>query len=169
MRLSIGSRVALKRLGILAVCILAAGPIIFCVLFIKDAVVSESLGRAIGDVPSLGEFLRGCVRSSALALPTLVVIAIGMRLLGKYGWDSFPVAIVTGTVLAYAIISAFALAVFGEAPGFSHYQEANVRDAMITVAVGASLSALYWILAVRSDRRRRELVKQNELALRAME
>jgi hypothetical protein len=98
-----------------------------------------------------------------------VVIAIGMRVLGKYGWDSFPVATGTGTVLAYAVFSAVSLIVFGQAPGFSRYPDENVRDAVIMIAFGALLSALYWMLAVRSDRRRREILKQNELALRAME
>ena len=162
-------RPALKRLGILAVCILAAGPIIYCVLFVKNAVVSESLARAIDDLPSLSTFLRGCARASAVSFPMSVVIAIGMRVLGKYGWDSFPVATGAGTVLAYAVFSAVSLIVFGQAPGFSRYPEENVRDAVIMIAFGALVSALYWILAVRSDRRRREILRQNESALRAME
>jgi len=170
MKLRIGpGRLALKQLGILAVCILAAGPIIYCVLFVRDAVVAESLSRAIGDLPSLSKFLRGCGRASAVSIPMVIVIAIGMRVLGKYGWDSFPVATGAGVILAYAIFSAVSLVVFGQAPGFSRYPQEDVKDAVIMVAVGALMSALYWILAVRSDRRRRAILKKDELALRAME
>jgi hypothetical protein len=114
--------------------------------------------------------LRGCLKVSALALPTVATLSIGMHLLGKLRRDSFPIAFGIGTILVCLGIAITTFVIVGPSRGIDPYVRFGPTTIVkIVLEVSALLSALYWLFAVRRDRKRRRLVEQHKQALEAME
>ena len=86
--------------------------------------------------------------------------------LARANRDTFVVSFACGTVCAFVAIFVtclITLITFGEAPDF------NVIDVAFMVVASSIDSALYWLIAVRRDRIRRQMTEEHEHALRAME
>lgn len=153
---------------------LPIGPILFALKLADDVVTAGGyLGVALAPYRPAAVLL-GCLKISALALPTVAMLSIGMCLLGKLRRDSFLMAFVVGTVLLSAGVGITLLATVGTSLGMD-IDDPYVRYAAITIlvaivlAVSALLSALYWLFAVRRDRRHRLLAENDARAIRAME
>ena len=148
------------------------GPIVFAFGLTYDVINRESLGGALaGYRPA--HVLLGFLKVSALALPTLAMLSIGMYLLGKLRRDSFLIAFGIGTILVSAGIGITTFVIVGPSPdvdlndSYTRYEAATV--VVIILAVSSLLSALYWLFAVRRDRSRRLLAEIDVRAIRAME
>ena len=148
------------------------GPIVFVLVLTYHAVEAGSLRDGLAAYrPAL--VLLGCLKVSALALPTVAMLSIGMHLLGKLQRDSFLIAFEVGTILVCVGIGITTFVLVGPSPGID-FDDSNIRyEAAIVVAivlaVSALLSALYWLIAVRRDRSRRMLAESDARAVRAME
>lgn len=151
---------------------LPTGPIVFVFVVTNDLIEGESLGDALGQFASADVQL-GFLKIAALALPTVAMLSIGMYLLGKLRRDSFLIAFGIGTILVCVGIGITTLVIVGPSLDIDfsdpliRYEAAIV--VVIVLAVSALLSALYWLVAVRLDRRRRLLAEGDARAVQAME
>jgi hypothetical protein len=157
---------------IAAIC-LPLGPILFALKLIDDVVIEGGYLRIALLTYRPAVVLLGCLKVSALALPTVAMLSIGMYLLAKLRRDSFLIAFAVGTILISAGIAITTLIIAGPLSDidlddpYTRYEAAGV--VVVVLVVSAFLSALYWLIAVRRDRRRRLRAESDTLAIRAME
>jgi hypothetical protein len=162
------ARVALKAIMAVIACSLASGPIIF--LF-------DITGYAIGIYPSLAAYFQTSLSSllsdwlmiTVGSLPVVTSIAFGMHILSRMRRDSFIVAVAAGDVIGYVILCMLELLVFGRIQSLHFGVSLNLGIAILNFGLFASVSALYWLLAVKGRRGRRVLAEQEEQAIRTME
>ncbi|NJM93006.1 MAG: hypothetical protein HC861_10745 [Rhodospirillaceae bacterium] len=145
------------------------GPIAFALKVIDDVTEVGSLRDTFAAYRP-ATVLLGCLKVSALALPTVAMLSIGMYLLWKLRRDSFLIAFGVGMILVSVSIGLTIHVMVGPSPQI-YFDEPYVLlgIAIVVLVFSALLSALYWLLAVRRDRRRRLLAESDAQAIRAME
>jgi hypothetical protein len=162
-------RTAIRLVTRVAAFCLPIGPVFFVLGLTIKAIDAGSLRDAIVAFRPAAVLL-GCPKVSALALPTVAMLSIGMHLLGKLRRDSFPIAFGIGTVLICLGIGITTFVIVGPSRGIDPYIRFGPATIVkVVLTASALLSALYWLIAVRRDRKRRRLVEQHEQALEAME
>jgi hypothetical protein len=130
---------------------------------------AKSPVAAVSDLWSMPvvQLMLGWALLSLFALPSVVAIALGAIALARANRDTFLVSLACGTACAYVAISVtyylLTLITLREASIFSGI------DVALMVLACSIFSTLYWLIAVRRPRSRRQLVEQHERALRAME
>jgi ABC-type multidrug transport system permease subunit len=148
------------------------GPIVFVLVLTYQMIQGETLRDELAAYRPAAVLL-GWLKISALALPTVAMLSIGMHLLGKLRRDSFLIAFAIGTILVCVGIGITTFVTVGPSPDID-FDDPDIRyEAVIVVAIvlaiSALLSVLYWLFAVRRDRSRRLLAEIDVQAIRAME
>jgi O-antigen/teichoic acid export membrane protein len=69
-----------------------------------------------------------------------------------------------GAVVGYLGVAAFAGVLFRVVPGYF-----ELSDAVLSLALGAVLGALYWAICIRKERAQRKAREIEQAAIRAME
>jgi hypothetical protein len=138
---------------------------------VDDLLRTRSLVTAVSEVWSLPatRLVYGWALASIFAFPSVVVIALGAIVPARANRDTFVLSIACGTACAFVAISVTCLIAVGKAPGFDFGHPSNVSDGALMVLACSIGSALYWLVAGRRQRSRRQLAEQHERALRAME
>jgi hypothetical protein len=154
-------------LGI-AVCSVSTTPIFFLIDFIRELMKGRSLHMVLEGYMDieLTKFLSGCLVLTLGILPVLIIVALVMHLLGRREHDTCGRAILAGAVTSFIAIVVMASLFLGGAPGWN---SEDVADLPWILLVSAALSTLYWMIAVRPQRRRRALWRQHYASVRAME
>jgi hypothetical protein len=168
MRFGNAARTALKALMAVIACSLASGPIL------SLAVLA---GYAIGIYPSLAAYSQKSLSSLLIewltiaigTFPITTAIALGMHVLSRMRRDSFILAVAAGGVTGYAALCMLEILIFGRIQSFRFGVSFNLVLAAVNLGFCMSLSALYWLLAVKGKSRRRMLAEQQQQAIRAME
>ena len=162
-------RTAIRLVMRVAAFSLPMGPIAFVLGLTNKAIESGSLSGALAGVRPTVVVL-GCLKVSALALPAVAILSIGMYLLGKLRRDSFLIAFGVGTILVSVSIGITIYVMVGPSPA-TEINEPYIwyGIAIVVLVMSALLSALYWLLAARRDRSRRLLSESDAQAIRAME
>ena len=165
------ARPSLDQIAGVLLCAVAAGPIAVLVVTINETLQARSPVTAVSEMLSVPvvRLMLGWAVASLFALPSVGAIALGTIPLARANRDTFLVSFACGTACAYVAISITCLITIGEAPGFDFGHPSNVSDAALMVLACSIGSALYWLVAVRRQRSRRQLAAQHERALRAME
>jgi hypothetical protein len=165
------ARLVINRIGGIAVCALAAGPIIV----FTDLVIEAMRGRALtGSSATLWsepipEILATFAMMAMIMLPTVGAIALGMYVLAKLSKDGFLIATASGAIAGYGAITMTFLIATGEAPGLEFDKPSNTRSLANMLLVTLAISVLYWVLSIRRERNWRRIDMQDDLTLRAME
>jgi hypothetical protein len=154
--------VTVDRIKGIAMCAVAAGPLVLLVFLIGLTIESGSYALALDDMRDLG-ILKFCGVMSLLMLPIMVITAIVNHVLGLLEKDFFAVSIVSGAIIGYVSIRAVAAVLVG------YWGYGFETGDLLLISANALLAILYWQMTVRRERNRRKLAKQSELALRAME
>jgi hypothetical protein len=115
------------------------------------------------------EFMLGCVAIAIFVLPSLIAIGIGAHVLAVRGHDTFIVGTVCGAVIGYIVLSTTLKIAMGITRYIDFADPFKVQNAAFLTIFSSIVSALYWYVAVRSDRHRRRLTDEHERAIRAME
>ena len=99
-------------------------------------------------------------KGSVASLPGLLVYWFAMNCLARVGKDSLATSIIVGAVVAYLEVAGIALVL-------DLYTD--LSDAMLTLALGAALGALYWAICGRKERTQRKAREKEQASIRAME
>jgi hypothetical protein len=144
---------------------------ILLMVVVNDLLRGESLSSAVAPLWSIPllDFLLASTLTSLLALPSIVAIGIGAHALAARKHDGFIVSTACGTVIGYVALSITFELTIGGSPTLDFQDYSNVRDAALLLLLSAMISGLYWLIAVRRDRIRRQVTEEHERALRAME
>jgi hypothetical protein len=157
-------------LGI-GVCTSAASPIIFLMGVVSDMLGGVSLSTiaaAFWSVPSL-EFVLGCVAIAIFALPSFIAIGIGARALAPRKHDTFIVCTACGAVIGYVALSITLTIAMKFTRHVDFADPFKVWNVGFLALFSSIMSGLYWCVAVRRDRRHRQMIEEQERAIRAME
>ena len=149
-------------------CSLATTPLFFLVFILNDLVDGIPLDISVNSVLSIEaqQFYYGWIMTSLVVLPTLILSALVIYLLGRRENDSWGRAIAAGSVVGcVALIVAISL-FRGSAPA---WDLPSLPQLATFLFVSAVLNALYWVIAVWPLRRNRALLRQNRAAAQAME
>ena len=98
------------------------------------------------------------------SLPVLLVYSLVMHGLARLRKDGFAMATVMGALIGYLGVTPFALVSLGEVPG-----QRGMSDAVLSLALGAALGALYWAICIRKERAQRKAREIEQAAIHAME
>jgi hypothetical protein len=157
-------------LGI-GVCASAACPIIFLMAVVSDMLRGVSLSAIATVFWSLPfpEVMLGCVAIAILALPSFVMIGIGTHALAARKHDTFIICTACGAVIGYAALS-ITLTITMRVTQYVDFADPfKAWNAAFLVLFSSIMSGLYWYVAVRRDRHRRQLIEEQERAICAME
>ena len=159
-----GERIArpfLYQITGIAACAGAAGPV-FLLMYMLGGL--EEVAE-VWNIPLL-DLILGCATASLFALPIAIMIAIGAHILARRKNDTFMMSVVCGTAIGFIAISVASEIAVGGSP----FTESDDVKGIVLLLLGSfTMSALYWLVAVRRVRRRRGLTEQHERAIRAME
>ena len=162
---------SLNQIVGIAVCAAAASPMILTIATISDVLRGMSFAESVwvyGTLPIL-DLMLGCAVISLLALPTVMVIAIGAYALAATKYDTFMISTACSAVIGYVALSITFELAFGTASMLEFRDSYDIQEAVLLIVLASLLSSLYWIVAVRRDRHRRQASEEHERALRAME
>jgi hypothetical protein len=165
------AKLALNRVAGIAVCTIAAGPI----MIFTDIAIKAMRGRALTGFSTTlwsepyPEILMTFAIMAVLMLPMVGTIALGMYLLARLSKDSFLIATVSGALVGYVAITMTLLIGIGRAPGLNFDSPSNTRNLATMLLITSATSALYWLVSIRRERSWRRIDMQDEVALRAME
>ena len=156
-------------LGI-AICSVAAGPVAFVAWLVSDAIEQRSLRHAIAELQytELLDVLVGCVAITISVVPSLALVALVTYGLGRRQRDTFALTTATGATigsLAVIVTSSTLLSINLDPNSGMVF----LMDVALIFATSAIISAIYWRVAIRPQRRKRVLEQRHYSAIRAME
>jgi hypothetical protein len=164
-------RPSLNQIVGIATCAVAATPMILLMVVVNDLLRGKSLSSSMAPLWSIPllDFLLGYTLTSLFTLPSIVAIGIGAHVLAARKHDTFIVSTACGAVIGYVALSITFELTIGGASTFDFQDYSDVKDAVLLLLLSVMISGLYWLIAVRRDRVRRQIAEEHERALRAME
>lgn len=154
----------------IVICSAAAGPVAFLAWLASDAVESRSLDHAVARLRDTEPFgvLSACAAIAVGVLPSLALVALVAYGLGRQQRDTFVLATGAGATIGSAgvivTVSALLDVDLDPSSGLTF-----LKDILLIFTTSAIVSAIYWFVAIRPQRRKRVLERQHDAAIRAME